>query len=286
MRGCAGRRSVRQQVADDPARLVDRQPGEVAGVQALEQHGEAGRVGPHEADGAVAVPRLQGEGLRRRLGVRPGHLEHALAADPDGLATGAEQAHGDDDGADPVHALADRLELPLVQQAGRAGRAGRRASPAPDIQPCGSKPGDLVGEERRHEVVARGPPARRRSRRSRRGPREGGERHTPVDGERLHAAAPPSRVVESGAVGSSAGDLDGGVDRGAEQVGREALRGRGGRDGEGERPAAGGRGRGPRHGEVEAAQRVERLERARAARARRLRGDDLEAVDEGRASGR
>ena len=58
-----------QQVTDDAARLVDVDAAEVAGVQPLEQHGETRGVGPHEPDGAVAVPRLQGQVLR---GAPPG----------------------------------------------------------------------------------------------------------------------------------------------------------------------------------------------------------------------
>ena len=166
MRGCAGRRRVVSRSPMTPHASSMSTRVEVAGVQPLEQHGEAGRVGPHEPHGAVAVPRLQGQGLGGRLAVRPGHLEHALAADPDGLAPRAEQAHRDDDGADAVQGPADRLELPLVEQAAEQG--GQVVEPVLPRHPALRRvAGDLVREECRHEVVARGPlagPCRSRAR--------------------------------------------------------------------------------------------------------------------------
>ena len=216
MRGSAQRR---QEVADDAAGLVDLDPAEVAVVQAFEQHGEACRVGSDEAHGPVAVPRLQGQRLGGRLGVRPRHLEHALAADAHGRR-GPRRAAGPARRRSRRRACCCRSARGPTRRAGcRAGPAGRRASPGPT-----SSPAARSRRPRGRSVPARGRSARPASARgSRRGPGEGDERHTPVGGERLHAAAPPGGVVERGAVGRCAGDVDGGVDCRAEQVAGEPL---------------------------------------------------------------
>src|ERR1035438_3085910 len=69
-----------QQRPDHRAGLIDRNVMQVAvGVQALQKHGPAGRVGRHESYCATATPVLQGQMLVQCVNVGPGHLQYGAA---------------------------------------------------------------------------------------------------------------------------------------------------------------------------------------------------------------
>ena len=176
-----GRRAVELAAAGRPIiahAVVDRQVVQVAGgVEPLQQHRPAGRVGREQAHRAAAAPQLQGEVLVPGLRVRPGDLEDGRLAAWRGAP--AAPARTPRAAARPSGVRSQRCsESP--HQPGQPVQPRRRRSGSP-------RPGARAGAPPTTPVRRRSPGREPRERRRRRAP---GQRPGP-------ASARPSAAARS-----------------------------------------------------------------------------------------
>ena len=138
----------------DLARLEVADRGQVARVQAFEQHRPTARVGPQQQDGAVAVPVLEREVLEVRLvGVDVGvQLEHGA------VAVGGQHRHHER--AEAVHQRAVDGQVPLVEQV--AGQGGQPVDPRGPVVAAVAHRQHVDGQVDRHPPMRPAEPHVRR----------------------------------------------------------------------------------------------------------------------------